>query len=181
MDIIVRIKRNLWFKPRRCPDCDKLCWFCHHYCSERCPGCHKRHRHHVKRVNRCLRYGHYKNEKYRHGWQNTRKKVIKAHPYCSLCGATINLTVHHVGGGCTHYTVLCDGCHQAYERWNMKRKDNEWKKKMKTGGLSFWKSIMQIVQYHYLISCYRIRLLLAIGHQEALLDVSNLVEKNTTE
>lgn len=63
----------------------------------------------------------------------------------------------------------------------MKRKDNEWKKKMKTGGLSFWKSIMQIVRYHYLISCYRIRLLLAIGHQEALLDVSNLAEKNATE
>lgn len=99
MDIIVKVKRDLWFKPRRCPDCDKLCWFCHHYCSERCPGCHKRHRHHAKRVNRCLRYGHYKNEKYRHGWQNTRKKEIKAHPYCSLCGATTNLTVHHVGGG----------------------------------------------------------------------------------
>lgn len=52
---------------------------------------------------------------------------------------------------------------------------------MKIGGLSSWKSIMQIVRCHYLISCYRIRLLLAIGHQEALLDVSNLAEKNATE
>lgn len=123
--MVIRIKKKLYFKPRLCPDCGKPCLFCKCHLSQRCKRCHKKHD--KKRHNR---RGHIKRcisrkrglTKYTHKYQRMRKQLIKKHPYCALCGSEIRLTVHHVGGGCEHYTVLCDDCHQAYERWNNKRK-----------------------------------------------------------
>lgn len=120
--MIVRIKKKLYFKPRLCPDCGRTCLFCRCHLSQRCKRCHKKHdnwKHHKKshikrRAIQKLKY----NPKYK----RMRKRLIKTHPYCALCGSKIRLTVHHVGGGCEHYTVLCDECHQAYERYNTKRK-----------------------------------------------------------
>lgn len=123
--MVIRIKRKLYFKPRLCPDCGKPCLFCKHYLAQRCKKCHEVHC--KKRHNR---KGHLKRRalqklgktKYTKRYFRIRKHLLKEHPFCSLCGSETQLTVHHVGGGCEHYTVLCDTCHQAYERWNNKRK-----------------------------------------------------------
>ena len=48
-----------------------------------------------------------------------RKKAIKLHGFCALCGADENLTAHHPGGRTDlGLTVLCESCHQRYENWN---------------------------------------------------------------
>ena len=120
--MIVRIKKKLYFKPRLCPDCGKLCLFCKCHLAQRCKKCHKRHdkKRHNRRSHLSRRA--FDRAKYSQKYKRMRKRLIKGHPYCALCGSEIRLTVHHVGGGCEHYTVLCDDCHQAYERWNNKRK-----------------------------------------------------------
>ena len=52
-------------------------------------------------------------------YRRARAKAIKEHPYCQLCGATSNLTAHHVGGRMDiGLTILCKECHQAYESWH---------------------------------------------------------------
>ena len=119
--MLIRIKKKLYFKPRLCPDCGKPCFFCKCHLSQRCKRCHKkrhnRHSHIKRRISRKRSL-----TKYTHKYQRMRKRLIKEHPYCALCGSEIRLTVHHVGGGCEHFTVLCDRCHQEYERLNNKRK-----------------------------------------------------------
>ena len=48
-----------------------------------------------------------------------RDKAIKEQGFCSLCGTSENLTVHHPGGRTDlGLTVLCEPCHQRYENWN---------------------------------------------------------------
>ena len=118
----LKIKKNLWLKPRICYECGKFDLFARHYLSERCRICSKSHRHGVKR-----KHDHHK---YGKTYRRCRAELIAKHPYCSLCGSSENLTVHHVGGGADlqKLTVLCDECHQAYERWNLKgRKDTKWR------------------------------------------------------
>lgn len=185
--MVIRIKKKLYFKPRLCPECGKLCLFCRHYSSLRCKKCHKRkmnNRHHKKwgdRRKMQRRLGVYK---YNKAYQRVRKKMIKEHPYCSLCGSETRLTVHHVGGGCEHYTVLCDDCHQAYERWNNIRKAKLWKKQLVrnrlTGGLNSWRNIMRRVQFHCRMFFYRIQILLAFGRREARSAVLNSARENIT-
>lgn len=178
--MIVRIKKKLYFKPRLCPDCGKPCLFCKCHLSQRCKRCHKKHdnwRHHKK--NHIKRRAIQK-IKYNPKYKRMRKRLIKEHPYCSLCGSEIRLTVHHVGGSCEHYTVLCDDCHQAYERWNNKRKATICKKKILIGGLNLWKNTMRIARFHCLMYYYRIRLRLALERPEARLDFASSASGNTT-
>lgn len=121
---MIKIKRKMYFKPRRCPECHKICLFVRTPKAKCCPKCHKKQRRISKRANKRhqRRTGTYK---YGAHYQSVRKRVIRNHPYCALCGTTMNLTMHHVGGGCEHFTVLCDRCHQEYERLNNKRKDKK--------------------------------------------------------
>lgn len=185
--MVIRIKKKLYFKPRLCPDCGKLCLFCRHYLSLRCKECHKRkksHRHNKKwgdRRKMLRRMGCYKYDK---AYQRLRKKMLKEHPYCALCGSEIRLTVHHVGGGCEHYTVLCYDCHQAYERWNNIRKAKLWKKQPMTnrltGGLISWRNIMRRVQFRCRMFFCRIQILRALGHREARSAVLNSARENLT-
>lgn len=180
--MVIRIKKKLYFKPRLCPDCGKLCLFCKCHLSQRCKRCHKihdkkrhnRHSHLKKRISRKRGL-----TKYTHKYQRMRKQLIKEQPYCALCGTEIRLTVHHVGGGCEHYTVLCDECHQAYERWNNIRKAKLWKKQS-TIGLSSWKNIMRRVQFRCHMFFYRIQILLALGRREARSAVLNSARENIT-
>lgn len=115
--LIIRIKSRCFLKPRFCPDCRKFCLFIDHPRGCRCKECHKKHRRLVritrKRTQKML--GTYK---YNNDYLRKRKKLIANHPYCALCGQCENLTVHHVGGVNNGlYTVLCDECHQAYEKY----------------------------------------------------------------
>lgn len=120
--MVIRIKKKLYFKPRLCPDCGKLCLFCKCHLSQRCKQCHKIHN--KKRHNRRSHLNRRAFDRIKYGakYKRMRKCLITEHPYCALCGSEMNLTVHHVGGGYEYYTVLCDKCHQAYERWNIKNK-----------------------------------------------------------
>lgn len=106
---VIRIKRQMFFKVRFCPDCGKLCFFARHPKANRCKLCRGR-KHHKKQGKR--RWKHYSQK----GYGRIRKQTV-AQGYCSLCGSTENLQCHHVGGGRQHYTCLCADCHQAYERW----------------------------------------------------------------
>lgn len=178
--MIVRIKKKLYFKPRLCPDCGKTCLFCRHYLAERCIKCHKRRHDRDRRRTKRRQKRHAGLYKYTKSYQHRRKREIDAHPYCALCGSEIRLTVHHVGGGSEHYTVLCDDCHQAYERWNHKRKVIRCRKKILIGGSNLWKNTMRTVRFHCLMCYYRIRLRLALEHQEARLAFVGSASGNTT-
>lgn len=114
----LRIKKNLWIKPRICPDCHKFELFARHYLSERCRCCSQRNHSRLRK-----RHDHHK---YGKTYQKWRRNMINSHPYCSLCGRTDGLTAHHIGGGydLKKMTVLCNDCHQAYERWNNKGRPN---------------------------------------------------------
>lgn len=181
--MVIRIKKKLYFKPRLCPDCGKPCFFCKCHLSQRCKRCHKEHD--KKRHNR---HSHIKRRisrkrgltKYTHKYQRMRKRLIKEHPYCSLCGSEIYLTVHHVGGCCEHFTVLCDDCHQAYERWNNRRKVIRCRKKILIGGSNLWKNTMRTARFHCLMCYYRIRLRLALEHPEARSAFVSSASGNTT-
>lgn len=178
--MVIRIKKKLYFKPRLCPDCGKPCFFCKCHLSQRCKRCHKKHdnwKHHKK--------SHIKRRaiekiKYNKKYKRMRKRLIREHPYCALCGSEIRLTVHHVGGGCEHYTVLCDDCHQAYERWNNKRKVIRCRKKILIGDSNLWKNTMRTVRFHCLMYYYRIRLRLALEPPEARLAFVSSASGNTT-
>ena len=126
----VRIKKKLFIKPRICPECGRFAIFGTWWTSQRCHKCHevrkrkkKTARNHLKRKLNRKQHGF----KYGSAYQSARKRTINAHPYCALCGATDNLTTHHVGGGddIHNMTVLCDECHQAYERWHKKKEEHE--------------------------------------------------------
>ena len=106
------LKRNRYryFKPRRCPDCHCIAFFCRNWGSQRCTPCHNRRRRKIQG----------RKQLYKHGYQKRRKRVIAAHPYCALCGTTKQLTTHHVGGGMEYLTVLCEPCHSNYERQRQK-------------------------------------------------------------
>lgn len=185
--MVIRIKKKLYFKPRLCPDCGKPCLFCKCHLSQRCKQCHKKHdkKRHNRRSHLKRRISRKRGlTKYTHKYQRMRKQLINEHPYCSLCGSEIRLTVHHVGGECEHYTVLCDDCHQAYERWNNIRKAKLWKKQLMknrlTGGLNSWKNIMRRVQFRCRICFCRIQMSLALGHQEAHSAVLSSARENIT-
>lgn len=92
--MLVKLAKRLYFKPRRCPDCGKICLFCKHHLSERCKDCHEqrwkkihRKNHKLARKKRGIQIG-----------DNARKRRINQVGYCQLCGCTENLTYHHVGG-----------------------------------------------------------------------------------
>ena len=97
--MVVRIKRNLFFKPRFCPDCGKTCLFCRHYLANRCEECHKKQQIRKKRRNERIKKKQAGSYKYGKAYQRRRKRTIKQHPYCALCGSVDDLTKHHVGGG----------------------------------------------------------------------------------
>lgn len=42
-------------------------------------------------------------------------KIRTGRSYCRLCGGNSNLTIHHVGGGYKHMTILCESCHTNHE------------------------------------------------------------------
>jgi len=181
--MVIKIKKKLYFKPRFCPECGKVCLFCRHYLSLRCGECHKEHNRRRKNRNKHIKQRTRKKlglSKYTSNYQRRRKREIKQHPYCSLCGTDQNLTTHHVGGGCDHLTVLCDECHQAYERWNNKRKDREWKKNRLTTCLNSWRSTTKRARCRCLMYYYRTRPLRVLERQEAPLAVSKLVNENIT-
>lgn len=119
--MVIRIKKHTFFKPRRCPECHKICIFSRSPKAKCCTKCHIRQRRISRMANRRFKRkcGTYK---YNNRYKMQRRKAIRQQPWCSLCGSTANLTTHHVGGGNIHLTVLCDECHQAYERYNHKRK-----------------------------------------------------------
>lgn len=119
--MIIRLKKKLYFKPRLCPVCRKMRLFVRCPLARCCKKCHERQRR-ISRMAERKRQRKAGVYKYNSHYKSIRKKALKEHPYCALCGSEIRLTVHHVGGGCEHYTVLCDDCHQAYERWNNKRR-----------------------------------------------------------
>ena len=119
--MVIRIKKKLYFKPRRCPDCGKKCYFCKCHLSQRCRTCHNMH-HRLKKHLKIKELRAKGWNKYNTSYQRRRNRLIKQHPYCALCGTDQNLTAHHVGGGTEHLTILCDDCHQAYERYRMKKK-----------------------------------------------------------
>lgn len=57
------------------------------------------------------------------GMRAQRRRVIKKLGRCQLCGATSNLTAHHIGGSTElGLTCLCETCHRAYERWHRLQK-----------------------------------------------------------
>lgn len=118
---MIRIKSGCFLKPRRCPLCHKFSLFVRVPKAKCCPKCHKEQRRISRRAERRRKRqnGIYK---YTTKYHKLRQEAIAEHPYCSLCGTSENLTVHHVGGGSEHFTVLCDSCHQGYERFNYKRK-----------------------------------------------------------
>ena len=123
---IVRVNRRTYIKPRRCPECGKICIFARSYLSIHCNTCSRVLRHRRKRKAQRLenkRQGLSARGKYGAKYQRARKKLLETHPYCSLCGANECLTVHHVGGGNSNekLTVLCDSCHQAYEKYNERK------------------------------------------------------------
>ena len=178
--MVVRIRKHLYLKPRYCPDCGKICLFCRCYKAERCDDCHKRKRDRVRRRLRRYTARHADNYKYDKSYWRRRRRILKEHPYCALCGATESLTTHHVGGGDEHLTVLCDDCHQAYERWNNKRKVIKCRKKTLIGGLNLWKNTMRIVRFHCLMCYYRIRLRRALELPEARLAFASSVSGITT-
>lgn len=132
--MVIRIKKKLYFKPRRCPDCGKACFFCKCHLSQRCKKCHRKHEHQRKnyikhqKQRRQIKIGL---SKYTSKYKRQRRRLIRQHPYCALCGAETRLTAHHVGGGVDHLTVLCDECHSAYERWKLKQKVKLWKKNLR--------------------------------------------------
>lgn len=119
----VRIKKRLWIKPRTCPECGRFCIVARHYLSEHCDRCHRINAHRKKRERFRAKFGHPKG-KYTSGYKAARKRLITEHPFCALCGTSENLTAHHIGGGLdkNKMTVLCNECHDAYERFNNKRK-----------------------------------------------------------
>ena len=114
----LKVKKNLWLKPRICPDCHKFELFARHYLSERCRSCSQKNHSKSRRNHDHCKYGK--------TYQRWRRNMIKQHPYCSLCGSSEQLTTHHIGGGddLRKMTVLCEECHQAYERWNNKGRPN---------------------------------------------------------
>lgn len=176
MKMVIKIKKKLYLKPRFCPDCGKVCLFCKHHLSQRCKTCHQKHhrackneRSHAKKLT-----------KYTSSYQRRRKRIIKQHPYCSLCGTGQNLTAHHVGGGCDHLTVLCNDCHQAYERWNSKRKVKIWRKKLLTVGSNLWKNTILTIRFRSLMCYYRIHLPQDLERQEAHLGSLDLARRNIT-
>lgn len=178
--MVIRIKRKLYFKPRRCPVCRQIRLFVRCPLAKCCKKCHERQR----RINRVAERRRQRKEgtyKYNSHYRSVRKSQIKTHPFCSLCGSEKQLTVHHVGGGCEHYTVLCDECHQAYERWNHKRKVTRCRKKILIGGLSLWKNTMRTVRFHCLMCYYRIRLRLVLEPPEARLAFVSSISGNTTK
>ena len=117
----LRLSNRCFIKPRVCPDCNRICFIADWWGSQRCRECHKSYKNKKKSLKRRFerQNGTYK---YTVGYQRSRKVTISAHPYCALCGCCENLTTHHIGGECSNerLTVLCDDCHQAYERWVMK-------------------------------------------------------------
>lgn len=117
----IKIKRNCYIKPRKCPDCGKLCIFARSYLSERCRPCAKARGRRNKRIRR--REQGLPARKYTRAYFRRREQVILRHPYCSLCGSKDCLTCHHIGGGESIYklTVLCDECHQAYEAYKNRK------------------------------------------------------------
>lgn len=177
--MVIRIKKKLYFKPRLCPGCGKICLLCRHYMSQRCKECHRQHKNEKKQHKRrkARRLGI---SKYTSNYRRRRKRLIKQHPYCALCGVETHLTVHHVGGGCEHYTVLCDDCHQAYERWNNIKKGRIWRTKKLTNGLSLWRNIMRRAQFHCRMFFCRIRLLPALERQEVRSVALNSARENIT-
>lgn len=117
--MVIRLTRKRFIKPRICPDCKRFTLIAKHYLENRCVKCSR------KKNNRRARFRP-SAKKYKSGYWKVQKQCV-ARGYCQLCGATDNLTAHHVGGGSDKpLTCLCDTCHQAYERWNLKRKLRLW-------------------------------------------------------
>lgn len=174
--MVIRIKRKLYFKPRFCPGCGKTCLFCRHYLSLNCKECHHRKRVIAKRA----RHRRHNREKYTKSYFRMRRRLIREHPYCALCQSETRLTVHHVGGGCEHYTVLCDECHQAYERWNNKRKAKQWKKNILIAGSRSWRNITRAAQFHFLMYCYRTQTCRRLERREARLAFASSAKENIT-
>ena len=100
--IKIKLKRKLWFYPHRCPDCGKVLVFTRHYDQVRCRKCGKK----QQRRNKAARLGVSLNKMKKQRWSHygqskytsIRKECLEI-GYCQLCGATENLTCHHVGGG----------------------------------------------------------------------------------
>lgn len=99
--MIIKLARRLYLKPRKCPDCKKRLYFAEHPASVHCRTCSKSH-------DRAY-------EHYLAFW--IHKTAANKFGYCALCGTRQNLTIHHVGVGYKHYTTLCAGCHDNYEKY----------------------------------------------------------------
>lgn len=124
--MIIKVRKGLVIKPRICPDCGRFCLFAPHPLSIHCKYCSERknrHKKHLKYRQKRKLLIRNKDYKYDNAYQKARKKAIRDHPYCALCGSTQDLTTHHIGGGSDNskLTVLCYECHQAYEAWNQRR------------------------------------------------------------
>jgi hypothetical protein len=118
---MMRVKKKCFIKLRICPECGKRCWIAGHPKAERCRKCHKKRKRNSK--------AHKQRRKQKFGAEKrANRRFCEKVGYCELCGATENLTAHHVGGCCDNKTCLCENCHQAYERWVMKNKVKLWRK-----------------------------------------------------
>lgn len=95
--MVIKIKKKLYFKPRKCPVCNRMRLFARHPLARCCKKCHERQRR-ISRMAERKRQRKAGVYKYNSHYKSIRKKALKEHPYCSLCGSEIRLTVHHVGG-----------------------------------------------------------------------------------
>lgn len=123
--IYFRLSKHKYIKPRICPDCHKFEIIARDPRGNRCRKCSRRqHRHNVKAKMREKRKAlGLAGNRYGTNYQTARRHLLKEHPYCSLCGCSEHLTVHHVGKDESgqRLTVLCFECHQAYEAWAQKK------------------------------------------------------------
>lgn len=96
--MVIKIKRRLYLKPRRCPVCNSVRLFVRHPSARCCKKCHELQRRISRRAERRRQrsVGVYK---YNSHYKSVRKRELREHPYCALCGTETRLTVHHVGGG----------------------------------------------------------------------------------
>lgn len=64
-------------------------------------------------------------------WKQIRDNEIKNHPFCTFCGKTENLQVHHCDySKSPHLIVLCRGCHEIISEMVMNYNNSPWKDRL---------------------------------------------------
>lgn len=107
----------------RCYRCDRFTYFTRQR-KALCKRCHQR-----ATIPTTGTYPkHVDNHKHRTTFfiREQRRRVIRKLKRCQLCGATTDLTAHHIGGSTElGLTCLCRTCHCAYERWHIQHQQQQ--------------------------------------------------------